>query len=188
MVYFLCVNFLLILIVESESVKHREFSWFMSSCWLRLYPGHGHIQTSEVSRFQKVTGSKLLGNTGLDPNSKVDLWMRFFRKGHWDGFHLPFYVFNLWEDISFSLCVFSCCPAGWIATLERKLAFRPTRHVGRVEGPKTIPSQHRDLAGFLKTENLIERPEISDIQLIHIRGRMWPLLLGVTIGFARPYK
>lgn len=31
MIYFLCVFF-------SESVKHREFSWFMSSWWLRLYP------------------------------------------------------------------------------------------------------------------------------------------------------
>lgn len=154
-------------------------------CDFSAYPNSGK-SVGETSGIFVVHVILVVAIVSWDPNSTVDLWMRFFRKGHWDGFHLPFYVFNLWEDIVFSLCVFSCCPAGWIATLERKLAFRPTRHVGRVEGPKTIPSQHRDLAEFLKTEEIDRKTKDIRYTLDPDSWEDVTTFARVTIGFARP--
>lgn len=128
-IYFLCVFFLLILIVESESVKHREFSWFMSSWWLRLYP--------ETQTLQWICGWGFLkGTLRWIPSTILRVQSLRGQK------FLP-------------VC-FLMLPCRLNSDTGKKAGIPANKaHVGMVEGPKTIPSQHRDLAGFLKDDSWI---------------------------------
>ena len=167
------------------SLSHWSMIYFLC-VFCSAYPNSGKW-VGETSGIFVVHVILVVAIVSWDPNSTVDLWMRFFRKGHWDGFHLPFYVFNLWEDIVFSLVCFLMLPCRLNSDTGKKAGIPANKaHVGMVEGPKTIPSQHRDLAGFLKTEEIDRKTKDIRHTLDPDSWEDVTTFARVTIGFARP--
>ena len=129
--------------MENESVKHRD-PWSTHKLFhvilvvaIASWTHWWHIQTSEDSRFQKIYKFEIVWKHFETQTLKWIFLEVFLGTLRWiPSTVLCFQSLRIAKTWFFPVCFLMWCPAGWIATLERKPAFQPTRHVGMVEGPE----------------------------------------------------